>query len=88
MGIWKIKVTPEMAYAGKSIVPRISTIKDLITLTNSKTLLDYGSGKGFQYKSMLLEDRNQMKYKSLQEHWNISEVYCYDPGYSPYQKLP
>ena len=82
------KVTPEMAYAGKSIVPWIATIKDLITLTNSKTLLDYGSGKGFQYKSMLLEDRNQMKYKSLQEHWNISEVYCYDPGYSPYQKLP
>ena len=82
------KVMPEMAYAGKSIVPWIATIKDLITLTNSKTLLDYGSGKGFQYKSMLLEDRNQMKYKSLQKYWNISEIYCYDPGYSPYQKLP
>ena len=34
------KVTPEMAYVGESIVPWITAIKDLITLTSVKTLLD------------------------------------------------
>ena len=82
------KVHAEMVYTGKSVVPWITAIKDLITLTNSKTLLDYGSGKGFQYKSMLLEDKDQIKYQSLQKYWNVSEIYCYDPGYPSYQKLP
>jgi len=82
------KVHAEMVYAGKSMVPWITAIKDLIALTNSKTLLDYGSGKGFQYESMLLEDKDQMKYQSLQKYWNVSEIYCYDPGYPSYQKLP
>ena len=82
------EVHAEMVYAGKSMVPWITAIKDLIALTNSKTLLDYGSGKGFQYESMLLEDKDQMKYQSLQKYWNVSEIYCYDPGYPSYQKLP
>ena len=38
------KVHAKMVYAGKSMVPWITAIKDLIALTNSKTLLDYGSG--------------------------------------------
>ena len=54
-------VCAELVYGGKSIVPWITVIKDLIILTNSKTLLGYGSGKGFQYESMLLEDRDQVR---------------------------
>ena len=81
-------VCAEMVYGGKSVVPWITIIKDLIILTNSKTLLDYGSGKGFQYQRMLLEDRNQVEYQSLQNYWNVSEIYCYDPGYAPYRKFP
>tara|TARA_B100000809_G_scaffold33483_1_gene29237 strand:+ start:2821 stop:3486 length:666 start_codon:yes stop_codon:yes gene_type:complete len=40
------KIDAQKMYLGKSIVPWISTIKELIISTDSHTLLDYGSGKG------------------------------------------
>ncbi len=63
-------------------------MKSLITLTGSRTLLDYGSGKGLQYKKMLLEDGSQIKYNCLQVYWGIDEIYCYDPAYFLHKKLP
>ena len=75
-------------YPGKSIVPWISTIKELITSTDSQNLLDYGCGKGLQYQNLLLEDKKQLRYRNLQDYWGVDEVYCYDPAYPPYQRLP
>ena len=74
--------------SGKSIIPWISTIKELIISTDSHTLLDYGSGKGFQYQNLLLEDKNQSRYRGLEDYWKVNEIYCYDPAYPPYQKFP
>ena len=72
----------EEVYAGRSVIRWVDAIKKLITLTNSRTLLDYGSGKGLQYQSMPLEG------KGLQDYWKIDDLYCYDPGYPPYRKFP
>ena len=82
------KIDSQKMYAGRSIIPWISTVKKLITLTDSQTLLDYGSGKGLQYKSLLLEDKNQLRYQDLQGYWEVDEVCCYDPAYLPHQKFP
>ena len=82
------KIDSQKMYAGESILPWIGTIKRFIILTNSHTLLDYGSGKGFQYKNLLLEDKDQSKYRGLQDYWEVDEIYCYDPAYLPHQKLP
>ena len=82
------KESSREVYSGKSIVPWISTIKELIASTDSHTLLDYGSGKGLQYQNLLLEDKNQSRYRSLQDYWKLDEVYCYDPAYPPYQRCP
>ena len=82
------KESSQEVYSGKSIVPWISTIKELIASTDSHTLLDYGSGKGLQYQNLLLEDKNQSRYRSLQDYWKLDEVYCYDPAYPPYQRCP
>ena len=38
------KIDSQKMYAGSSIIPWISTIKKMITLTDAQTLLDYGSG--------------------------------------------
>jgi len=78
----------EEVYAGRSAMRWVDTIKKLITLTDSRTLLDYGSGKGLQYKSMPLEGKGQLRYKGLQDYWKIDDLYCYDPGYPLYQKFP
>ena len=82
------KIDAQKMYSGKSIVPWISTIKELVTSTDSHTLLDYGSGKGLQYHNLLLEDKNQSRYRGLQDYWKVDEIYCYDPAYPPYQKFP
>ena len=82
------KISSEKMYSGASIIPWVTTVKSLIILTDSRTLLDYGSGKGLQYKKMLLEDENQIKYNSLQDYWGVDEIYCYDPAYILHQKLP
>ena len=82
------KESSQEVYSGKSIVPWISTIKELIASTDSHTLLDYGSGKGLQYQNLLLEDKNQSRYRGLQDYWKLDEVYCYDPAYPPYQRFP
>ena len=82
------KESSQEVYSGKSIVPWISTIKELIASTDSHTLLDYGSGKGLQYQNLLLEDKNKSRYRGLQDYWKLDEVYCYDPAYPPYQRFP
>ena len=82
------RITSENMYAGRSLVPWIFVIKKLVALTNSQTLLDYGSGKGCQYRRMLLEDKEKFRYQNLQAYWAVDEIYCYDPGYPLYSKLP
>ena len=82
------EVDAQKMYSGKSIVPWISTIKELIASTDSHTLLDYGSGKGLQYQNLLLEEKNRLRHKGLHDYWKVSEIYCYDPAYPPYQKFP
>lgn len=51
-------------------------INDIIEETNSKSILDYGCGKGFQYSKLKLD-----------VFWNVL-VDCYDPGVSVFSKLP
>ncbi len=51
-------------------------IYNIIKRTRSKTILDYGSGKGIQYKK-----------QNLDLYWSVEAV-CYDPYYQPYNKLP
>lgn len=55
-------------FLGYSILPHVERIKGLVEDTGSRTLLDYGCGKGFQY----LKER-------VHEAWGILP-YCYDPG--------
>jgi hypothetical protein len=87
-GDLKNGIQPEEMYMGISTIPWIVAIKDLVDLTNSNTLLDYGSGKGIQYKTVLPEDENHTEYQNLRDYWKVSEIHCYDPAYPPHQNLP
>src|SRR5262249_36357390 len=46
------KIPPDQTFAGKSLPPQADHIKRLIELTGASTLLDYGSGKGQQYRPL------------------------------------
>lgn len=64
-------------FRGKSIRYHEDDIKQLISDTNSRTLLDYGCGKGWQYSKM-----------KLHEDWGVPEPWMYDPGVPGIDKKP
>lgn len=56
-------------FHGYSILDHVPDIAELVKSTSSKTLLDYGCGKGYQY----LVTR-------VHEQWGGALPYCYDIG--------
>lgn len=63
-------------FAGYSLLHFADNIYNMIRDTGSYTILDYGSGKGYQYSK-----------KKIDLYWGV-EVDCYDPGYGPFNILP
>ena len=78
---------PEETFAGKMLANHAPTIRALLSKTGSKTLLDYGSGKGRSYEEKDFELAGEMT-PSLQAYWGLDQVRCYDPGYEPFSQLP
>jgi hypothetical protein len=78
----------ESTFPGFSLDHHVFRIKDLITRTGAKTLLDYGSGKGQQYEPRIVKDRAGNRWVSVIECWDIDELVCYDPAYEKYSRLP
>lgn len=63
-------------FAGLSVLPHVDRIHSLIRQTKSRTLLDYGSGKGAQYTT-----------HRVHELWAIMPT-LYDIGIQAYSKKP
>jgi hypothetical protein len=83
-----LKLAPESTYPGVSILPHVGRIRNLIQDTQSKTVLDYGSGKGLQYEPHRIKVDGVGECDSLMDYWDVDEVRCYDPCYAPYSTLP
>ena len=56
-------------FPGLSIMPFVYDLKHVIRAHGSRSLLDYGSGKGRQYKA-----------ERVHEIWGVPIPYCYDPA--------
>ena len=69
--------THDKHFSGKLSMMQVREIKKLIEWSNPDRILDYGSGKGFQY----LEKR-------VHEQWGGLLPYCYDPGVVQLGKKP
>lgn len=82
----KIKA-PSQTFAGKMLAEHAPTIKSMIDRTGSKTLLDYGSGKGQSYEQKDIEIAGTTA-PSIKEYWGLDQIHCYDPGYEPFSQLP
>ena len=63
-------------FPGFSVLKHADQIEELCRQHEAKTLLDYGSGKGEQYRVHHLDQR-----------WDVG-VRCYDPGYPPFEDFP
>ena len=88
-GETKLGLPPEQTFNGMSLMPQLQRIKELLDLTGARTVLDYGSGKGQQYGSLVLKDAAKgVTYKNVIEYWGVDDVHCYDPCYQPFNTLP
>ena len=56
-------------FSGYSIKPYVQEIAGLVLEFQPERLLDYGSGKGYQYLAL-----------RVQNHWGGLLPFCYDPG--------
>lgn len=76
------------ALRGESIYAYAGVIKRMMGLTRAQTLLDYGSGQGFQYRERVVTVKAGHHNLALAEFWGAHEIQCYDPAFPPYAALP
>lgn len=64
-------------FSGYSIKPYVHQIAGLVNVVQPRRILDYGSGKGYQYLAL-----------RVQNHWGGLLPYCYDPGVRQLRERP
>lgn len=75
------------AFPGQNLHPWLQHIASLVYLTGSKSVLDYGSGKGLQYASDVRVGSDVLA-SSIKDFWNIEEIVCFDPGVPELNAIP
>jgi len=79
---------PEKTFPGQSLIPHAGRIRYMIERTRSKSILDYGAGKGKQYEPMKIEIEGVGHWPDMRSFWNVESIHCYDPAFTPYSRLP
>jgi hypothetical protein len=81
-------IPAEKTFCGSSLGPHIARIKRWIEHTGARTILDYGAGKGMQYRPQKIVVGGRPVADGVAEYWDVDEVRCFDPGYTPHSALP
>lgn len=82
-------IAAQDTFPGKSLARQAGHIRRLIDLTGAETILDYGSGKGLQYRPQkIIDGESGTEYPDICSYWGVDSVHCYDPGHAPFAQLP
>jgi SAM-dependent methyltransferase len=81
-------IAPEKTFPGSSLLPQAHHVRRLVAQTEARSILDYGCGKGTQYRPMALAENGEARWQSMQEYWNVERIECYDAAYLPFSRLP
>jgi hypothetical protein len=82
------------SWSGQDVVKYQRLIKDLVDHYGARTILDYGCGKGLQYKEKMPYDSGSGKDRHNQDQWQTFDqylgvsVYCYDPCVEEFETPP
>ena len=71
-------------FDGKSLKFFFQPIKQVIDLTKSNSIIDFGCGKAKYYFEEIAVKNNS--YSNVTNYWNIEDVYLYDPGVKDFSK--
>lgn len=76
-------------FPGYSLLKHVADVKRLITRTGAQSILDYGSGKGMQYRPRRIEVEGEAgRWEGVAEYWDVDNVTCHDPSYAPFSEIP
>jgi hypothetical protein len=96
----RVGITPGDVFPGFSVLPYVLRIKRLLTKYQVAQVLDYGSGKGYQYADVdeipaSLSQRLRRclkscggKWRCVPDYWGVPAPTCYDPAYMPHSCRP
>jgi hypothetical protein len=87
-GETRLGIPAHETFPGSSLLPHAARIKRLIAASGARTILDYGAGKGLQYRPQKITAEDGQVAESIAEFWDVDEVRCYDPGFGPHSVLP
>jgi len=73
-------------FDGKSLRFFFNPIKQVIDLTKSNSIIDFGCGKAKYYFEEIRINNNT--FNNISTFWNINDVYLYDPGVKNFSKYP
>ncbi len=84
-----LNIPPGDTFPGSSLLPHLRVVKALIDSTGALDLLDYGAGKGTQYRPQRVTIEGlEGEWDSVAEYWEVDNVSCYDPCHTPFSTLP
>lgn len=87
-GETRLGIPAQETFPGASLAPHITPIKGWIERTGARTILDYGAGKGLQYRPHKVTIDGRHVADGIAEYWDVDEVVCFDPGYPPHSAVP
>ncbi|MGE4221394.1 MAG: class I SAM-dependent methyltransferase [Alphaproteobacteria bacterium] len=75
-------------FDGRSLPRHAMNIGSIIDVLGSRTILDYGAGKGHQYEDGEIRVPGGATYPNIRAFWGVDRIHCYDPGHKPFSTLP
>ncbi len=73
-------------FDGKSLKFFFQPIKQVIDLTKSSSIIDFGCGKAkYYFEEIIIKNKS---YSNINNYWNIHDVYLYDPGVNNFSIYP
>lgn len=81
-------IEPGRLFDGHSIYPHVDDVRALARATGARTVLDYGSGKGMQYRQDPIAIGKGREIPGLATYWGVEAIHCYDPGVPEYAAYP
>ena len=84
----RLNLPAQETFPGVSLLPHVQRIKARIDQSGARSVLDYGCGKGLQYTAIFQAEDDPNDMFTITGLWGLEQLYCYDPCYAPFSRLP